>query len=190
MYSPDFSSIGVGIEEAAVQESYDEQAVDEEQLSSEGDSTPETDIYSLRYSSDTFDFQPADGVHIVVNEYGILKGGPIDGILDDGNQCVYVDITFAVTDFDEATSVDVTEPYLELDGEYYNSLAPDELYGRFDCTPMDYTPIGEGADAVTGQLYFAIPQDAESFQLCWDSSDGDTQSFEIPFVPIVTTKNV
>lgn len=182
LFPADFSSIGTRIEETAMQESVDEQAVDDEQLPSTEESSMETGVYSRRYSSEKFDFQPADGVHIIVNEYGTIAGEPFEELLSDGDRCIYVDITFAVTDFERAANAYVTEPYLQADGEYYNSLPPDGLYDVSGCMPLDYTPLGEGAYAVTGQLYFAVPEDADSFGLSWDTSDGQTQLFEIPFI--------
>ncbi len=189
-FSSDFSSIGAGIEEMAAQASFDEQAIQDEQPSSTEDSSTEDAVYSQCYSSEKFDFQPADGVHIIVNEYGTIEGGPFAEFLGEGYRCAYVDITFAVTDFEQAANADVTEPYIEVDGDYYNSFVFDELYDVSGCTPLDYTPLGEGAYAVTGQLYFTVPEHTETFQLCWDSSDGETESFEISFVPAVTTQNV
>lgn len=189
-FPSDFSSIGAGIEETTAQASFDEQAVHDEQPPSTEDSRMDAAVYSQCYSSEKFDFQPADGVHIIVNEYGTIEGEPFAEFLGDGYRCAYVDITFAVTDFEQAANADVTEPYIEVDGEYHNSFVSDELYDVSGCTPLDYTPLGEGAYAVTGQLYFAVPEDTETLQLCWDSSDGDTQSFEIPFVPAAATQNV
>ncbi|WP_101908762.1 hypothetical protein [Marasmitruncus massiliensis] len=188
--SPDFSSIGVGIEETLLQESADEQAVDDGQAPFTEDSGTAGDVYTRRYSSDKFDFEPADGVHIVVNDYGTIEGEPFAELLDDGDRCAYLDITFVVTDYEQAANAYVTEPYIEADGEYYNSLPPDGLYDVSGCTPLDYTPLGEGAYAVTGQLYFAVPEDMELFELCWDSSDGDTQSFELPFSSTTDPLNV
>ncbi len=190
VFPADFFSIGTRIEETAAQESIDEQAADGGQPPYTKESGAEADVYSRRYSSDKFDFQPADGVHIVVNEYGTMKGEPFAKLLDDGYQCTYVDITFVVTNFEQAADAYVTEPYIEADGESYNSLPPDGLYGVSGCMPLDYSPLGEGAYAVTGQLYFAVPEDMESFQLCWDSSNGDTQSFELPFFSATDTWNV
>lgn len=190
LFPADFSSIGVGIEETLLQESADEQAVDDGQAPFTEDSGTAGDVYIRRYSSDKFDFEPADGVHIVVNDYGTIEGEPFAELLDDGDRCAYVDITFVVTDYEQAANAYVTEPYIEADGEYYNSLPPDGLYDVSGCTPLDYTPLGEGAYAVTGQLYFAVPEDMELFELCWDSSDGDTQSFELPFSSTTDPLNV
>lgn len=140
----------------------------------------EQELFYVPLTDGNYKFLPADGVQFVVHECGYIQNEDMEHVLEDGDQLVYVNVTFFVTDWEIAVDADLTEPYIYADEYYYDSISPEELGYTGD--PIDFSPIGAGeTDTVSGDLYFILPSGTDEFELCWDSYEVGTESFSIPY---------
>lgn len=123
-------------------------------------------------TEEEFSFEPSGGALFFVHECGLMKNAEMQDFVGDGNQCVYVDMTFSVLDWDELDGNHLTEPYIVANDEYYYAAMPEELADSIDITPIDYTPVAAGeSDDAWGDIYFVLPQEIEEFELCWDNEE-------------------
>ncbi len=140
----------------------------------------EQGLFYVPLTDGNYEFLPADGVQFIVHECGYIQNEDMEHVMEDGDQLVYVNLTFFVTDWESAVDADLTEPYIYADEVYYESISPEELGYTGD--PIDFSPIGAGeTDTVSGDLYFILPSGTDEFELCWDSYEVGTESFSVPY---------